>query len=231
MSIQLSCPNCRKAIRAEDINIEQVVAKCANCNHVFSFTRELERDRYRKPEVLLPPGIEAFSLLSELNIEISWKKSRSSFLTFFTVFWNAMVIPFVLFALFSGEYLILLGISIHLLVGISMLYYTLGAFLNKTFVIVDHYNVHVETKPLRMPFYPDRHLPVGEIKQLHVEKYVASRTNGRPDYAYTVIAQMTNQERLKLVKGLKNVNQARYIEQEVERFLKIPDEPVEGEYR
>lgn len=230
MSIQLTCPNCRKRIRAEDINIEKLVAVCAHCDHVFSFGEELSRAAYRKPEVLLPPGIEAYSMLSELNIEIDWRQSKSGFLTFFTIVWNAFLLPFVVVAIASQTYEMLLFLSLHLSVGIGLLYYTLTVFLNKTFIIVDAYNLHVEHKPLRLPFYPDRHIPVGEIGQLHIEKYVASRTNNRPDYAFAVVATLTNQENLKLVKGLKNVNQARYVEQEIERFLKIEDRPVEEEY-
>jgi hypothetical protein len=230
MPTEIHCPNCRTRVLAENINMEKMAAVCAGCNHVFSFEEELVKATYEKSEVLLPPGIDAFSLPSELNIEIDWRKSQSGFITFFTIFWNALLIPFVVVGITTGEYGMLLGISVHLLVGISLLYYTLACFMNKTFVMVDHYNLHVEHKPLRIPFYPDRHIPVGELDQLFIEKYVASRTNGRPDYAFAVNVRLTNQETLKIIKGLKNMHQARYIEQEIERFLRIEDRPVEEEY-
>lgn len=230
MSTQLSCPNCQAFVLAENINIESLVAKCGNCNHVFSFEKEVPQPAYQKPEVYLPPGIEAFSLMSELNLEIDWRQSRSSFLTFFTILWNALLLPFVAVAISTGEYETFLFISLHLLVGVSLIYYTLTVFLNTTYVTVDHYNLHIEHRPLRLPFYPDRHIPVTDLSQLHVEKYVSSKTNNRPNYAYAVTATFDNDEQIRIIKGLKKMDQARYVEQEVERFLKIEDAPMAGEY-
>jgi len=229
--MQLSCPNCNKRILAEDINLDKMAAKCSNCDHVFFFEGELSRSTYKKPEVYLPPGIEAFSFLSELNIELDWKQSKSGFLTFFTIFWNALLVPFVVVAITTGAYEMLLAISLHLLVGISLLYYMLTIFLNKTYIVVDRYHVDIEHKPLHLPFYPDRHISVSELDQIHIEKYVASTTNNRPNYAFAVIATLRDQKKLKILKGLKTSNQAHYIEQEIERFLQIEDQPVDEEYQ
>ena len=230
--MQLSCPHCHKRILSENVNLEKMAAKCSNCHHVFLFEDKLSQDTYKKPEVYLPPGIEAYSFLSELNIEIDWRQSRSGFLTFFTIFWNALLVPFIVVAITTGAYEMLLFMSIHLLIGIGLLYYTLTNFLNKTYIVVDRNNLHIEHKPLRLPFYPDRHISTSELDQLHIEKYVASTTNNRPNYAFAVVAKLLPEDKdLKIIKGLKTSNQAQYIEQEVERFLNIQDRPVEEEYQ
>ncbi len=229
-TMQLQCPHCRKDILAEDVNIGQLIAKCRHCDHVFAFEKQVRQAPRQRPEVVMPSGIEAYSLLSELNIEVSWRSGVSSFLTFFTILWNALVLPFVLVAIANGELMMLAGISLHLLVGVSLIYYTLAMLLNTTYILVNHHRLTIEHKPLRLPFYPNRDLSVAEIDQAYVEKYVASRTNGRPDWAHAVVAALKDGEHMKLVKGLKNPRQALYIEQEIERFLDIEDRPVEGEW-
>lgn len=231
MQIKLECPNCGASIRSEDINIDQLIAKCSQCHTLFGFDTMLKQVKRTRPEVPLPPGIEAMSYLSELNLEISWRKTTNAgFFIFFTIFWNAILIPFIVVALTQGEWVILLFISIHLLVGLSLLYYTLTILLNVTYITVNRRELIIEHKPLQMPFYPNRRLPVSDLDQLFIDKYVESRTNNSPNFAYAVRALSKGDKRIRIVKGLKNQDQARYIEQEVERFLNIEDHPVDGEW-
>ena len=91
--LTLSCPNCKTDIPASDINMANTLAKCQSCNTVFDFTSLLKRPSHKKQEVLLPPGIEAYSTNYELDIEINWRKSSSNlgFFLFFTLFWNGIV--------------------------------------------------------------------------------------------------------------------------------------------
>lgn len=230
MNTQLNCPNCNSNIPANDININELVAKCARCGQVFNFKgKEIQLGRHR-PEVVIPPGIESYSLLSELNLEISWRKSASSFLLFFTIIWNLFLIPFVGVAVLSGELMILGVISLHLLVGVCLLYYTIATLVNTTYIMVDRHRITIDHKPLHMPFYPNRDIPIREVKQFFTKKYMSGKTNGNPNYAYSLHLQKEDGSEVRLLKGLKRPNHARYVEQEVERFLDIPDQPVEGEW-
>lgn len=231
MHLQLQCPNCQSVIRYEDMNIDKLIAKCHHCHTVFGFETQVRNAQRQRAEVLLPPGIEATSFLSELDIRISWRKtSNSGFFVFFTLFWNAIVIPFAVGAIISGNWMILLFLSLHLLVGLSFLYYTLSLFLNTTYVTINSREISVLHKPLKMPFYADRTVSVDRVQQLFIDKYVQSKTNGQPNYAYGVYAHLNNENHIKLIRGLKNPDQARYIEQEMERFLNIEDKAVEGEW-
>lgn len=231
MNEQLLCPNCGADILAEDINIHQLVAKCHACNHVFQFDAKLAAPGRHRSEILLPPGIEAYSLLSELNIEINWRKIGGlGFFLFFTIFWNAIVLPFAFFAILSGNLMILLFLSLHLTVGIGMLYYVIAHLVNTTYINVTRRYITIEHKPVRWLFSPNRSLHCNEVKQLFVTRYVASTTNGQPNHAFKVTAIMQSDENIELIKGLRTIDQARYIEQQVERFLNIKDVEVEGEY-
>ncbi|MFN7116710.1 MAG: hypothetical protein ACK4TA_07895 [Saprospiraceae bacterium] len=231
MVVKLQCPNCQSTIRYEDMNIDKLIAKCHHCYTVFGFEEQVRQTMRQRSEVPLPPGIEAASYLSELDIQINWRKTTNAgFFVFFTIFWNAVLIPFVLIALTQGEWIILLFISLHLMVGLSLLYYTLCIFFNTTYITVNRQEISVLHKPLKMPFYPDRQVTVDRVEQLFIDKYVESRTNGRPNYAFGVYAHLKNGNHIKLIRGLKNHDQARYIEQEVERFLNLEDKAVEGEW-
>lgn len=227
----LQCPECQADIRYEDMNIDKLIAKCHNCHTVFDFEAQVRQEERQRADVLLPPGIEAASYLRELDIQINWRKtSNSGFFVFFTLFWNAILIPFVVIALTQGEWIILLFISLHLFVGLSLLYYILCIFFNTTYIAVNSLEISVLHKPLKLPFYPERTISVDRVAQLFIDKYVESRTNGRPNYSFGVYAQLKNGNHIKLIRGLKNHDQARYIEQEVERFLQMEDKAVEGEW-
>ena len=228
--MRLQCPSCKADIASEDININRLIAKCSQCNTVFEFEKTVREAPRQRPEIVMPPGIEAYHLLSELNLEIKWRQSFSSFLAFFTIFWNGIVFIFVAAAIITGTYGMLLGVSIHLLVGLGLLYYMLTVMVNTTFITASNYRLLIEHRPLKLPFYKNRDIPVTEIDQLHVERYVASTTNGKPNHAFGLYLLKKNGEKVRLLKGLRNPDQARYVEQEIERFLDIPDRKVADEF-
>ncbi|NUO01293.1 MAG: zinc ribbon domain-containing protein [Saprospiraceae bacterium] len=231
---QLHCPSCSAPVPAEDINITRMVAKCSQCHTVFSFESEFSATNapvYSKPEILMPVGIEVLRLLSEVQIEISWRKTSSKFFILFTVIWNAIILPVSIATIISGEWQILLFLSLHFSVGLVLLYVTLTTLLNTTYITVSSRRLVVEHKPLWLPFHPDQDIASFLVKQLYAVKYEQGKTNGRPVYAYSLHVLLKSGQDVKLLKGLKTAEQAQYIEQEIERFLKISDEVVEGEYR
>lgn len=232
MHLQLACPNCAIAIKAENINITSLVAKCHHCNSVFNFSNNLEVASRNRPEIMLPTGFEAYTTLSSLDIEYNWKQTSKGlgFFIFFALFWNGILSIFVVMALLTGEYQILLFTSIHLLVGIGLIYYILSVLLNKTYILVSRREIQVEHRPLRLPFYANRHISAMDLDQLFISKYVSSKTNGRPNYAFSVIARLRTGSEVTLIKGLRQPEQATYIEQQIEKFLNIEDRAMEGEF-
>lgn len=236
MKEKLSCPECQSAITPDQININMLLAKCNTCGTVFSFedraTTALEAVPARpslpvkdRGDIPMPPGIKAQALLSELNIEIRWRNRVHGFLTFFTVIWNIFVIPFAIFAIMSGEFQMLLFLSLHLLVGVGLLYTLIANLVNTTTIQVTNQQLFIEHAPLPIPFRGNREANARDIRQLYVEEYVASRTNGRPDFRYALHARFHSGKRLQLMKGLKNPEEGLYIEQQIERFLDIQDAP------
>ncbi|MEQ8702848.1 MAG: hypothetical protein RIC19_02955 [Phaeodactylibacter sp.] len=236
MQEKLSCPECRSPVAADQININLLLAKCSKCGMVFSFEdrvaavvpsapamppRPRVKDRGYIP---MPPGIEAQAMLSELNIQIRWRNRVQGFLVFFTILWNIFVFPFAIFAFLIGELQILLFMSLHLSVGVWLLYTLVANLVNKTTIQATNQKLIVEHAPLPIPFRGNQEADTRDIRQLYVEEYVASTTNGRPNIRYALSARMHSGQRLELIKGLKNPEEGLYIEQQIERFLDIEDQ-------
>ncbi len=229
--MQINCPQCKTEALATNINLDKMVSKCHNCNSVYNFEEELSIPPRKRREVFLPEGMEILKLGEELSIEVKWRKTASSFLLLFTIIWNTFLIPFVLGAVLSGELMILAAISVHLAVGIGLAYYTLTTLLNTSYLIADPSNLIVEHRPLKLPFYPDRAIPTHEVDQIFVKKYSSGKTNGNAVWAYAVEAKLTNGENVNLIKGVKNGNHALFVEQEIEKHLKIKDKSTSEEWQ
>jgi hypothetical protein len=234
----LTCPNCNHFISAIDINIDKTIAKCNNCSHVFDFSNDFdlnsEQFEYGRPGMMIPDGLEVLRLRSELDIEINWfraaKKSGMAFLIFFTIVWNLILLPFVLTAILAGQIEILFFTSLHLAVGLGLIYKLATLFLNTSRVIVDDQYIEFETRPLRLPWTKRKRYKTQDVTQLYVTKYVSSRTNGVANYAYGLYAIMKGGKKVKLLDQM-NLETQMYLEQEIERFLKIKDQSVSGEVR
>ncbi len=231
--LQLNCPECGNHIGGEHINIVKAIAKCNNCNTLMTLEDNHLSPGRRRPEVFMPKGIEMLRLSNELSIDISWRKNSTSmsFLTLFALIWNGILFPVAFFAILSGEFHMLIFMSLHLTVGIGLLYYIFATFVNTTYITVDERQVSVEHRPLKVPFYPNRSIPTNDIEQIYVDKYVASTSNGSPNYAYAVQAILKNRKRVKLLAGMDDPQQSLYVEQEIESFLDIPDREVEEEWK
>lgn len=236
MQEKLSCPECRSAITPDQININMLLAKCSHCGLVFSFedrapapppksdTAPAPVQAKDRGDIPMPPGIQAQALLSELNIQISWRNRVDGFLTLFTVVWNIFVIPFAVFAVISGKLQVLLFLSLHLLVGVGFLYVLVSNLINKTLIQVTRRKLFVEHTPLPVPFRGNHEIDAQDIRQLHVEEYVASTTNGGPNLRYALHARLHSGKRLELIKGLKNPEEGLYVEQQIEQFLDIENQ-------
>ena len=234
----LECPSCATLVSEDDINIQKTIAKCSNCGVVFNFEEQVEtpvihRREKQKPEVFLPKGVEILELRESLDIELSWGKKwyENIFMLFFTFAWNAFIAVFVVMALSSGGFGMLPFMSVHILVGIGLIYYQLTTFFNRTYVTANRYHINIEHKPIPVPFYGNKLIEVSEIDQLFVHKYVKSTSkNGTRSYSHAVKMMLKSGRVEQLIKGIDYYDQARFIEQELERFLGIQDRRVGEEY-
>lgn len=230
--LNLFCDKCGSPISGADVNINSSLAKCSNCNVVFSIKEDhfFVPDRHGRPEMIMPEGTDVLKLSNTLDIRLDWLKSHPrgtlGFLTIFTIFWNGFLAIMIGGIAMSGSLGFVAFLSIHLLVGLGLIYYLATIYLNYTDVIVNESHIKINHRPIKNPFVRGKRIESDDIDQLYVSKYVSSTTNGNPNYAYALYAILkTNGKKIVLIKGMNRETQL-YLEQEIERYLKIKDRPI-----
>jgi hypothetical protein len=108
----------------------------------------------RRKEIFLPKEIEIDVYQGELVMYYKWRKAKriSSFFIFFGLFWNRMMIPFVIAAIATGNSFMPLGISLHLMVRVIFLIYIISRLINTNYITVNDYKLSIEHRPFTIPF-------------------------------------------------------------------------------
>ncbi len=233
--MHLHCPDCTEQVPSDHINIVKTIALCKHCDSVFDFepmvleTAGLPAIRNRREEII-PPGIEVLRLSSELEIMINWRKNANTFTIFFAIFWNVFITIFGAIFTLAGEPLIILFLIPFFLAGGYMLYRSLGYMLNTTYVTVNDHRLSIEHTPIKFLIQRDKHYAPQDIEQVFVSKYSVGKVNNDDVYAYAVdILIKRTKKKVNIVRELKTIENAKFIEAEIEHFLHIKDRPVQGE--
>ena len=220
-SLLLDCPECLSFISEKDINQETGIAKCNHCNHVFPFEEVIEKDPIGIPTHLLPDGVEVLKLDSFIEVKINHFKGQDKkslgFYTFFSLMWNIMLIPFLVFIISSGAWQILIFISAHLAVGLSMLYKSISSLFNTTTIEVNKYEVSVKVEPFPLPWHRKINIPLNNIRTLSLEK--SRWKNSGVSLNYNLTANLKNGKKKVLIPGLK-VDTLKLVKAEIEQWLK-----------
>jgi hypothetical protein len=116
---------------------------------------------------------------------------------------------------------------LHVAAGVGITYTALAGWLNRTRISVDQGKVSVRHGPL--PWLGNKDIEGSMLKQLYSKEKI-SRGRNSSSTSYEVHAIMSNGRNVKLVSGLESSEQALYIEQEIERYFRIEDAPVRGQF-
>ncbi len=177
--------------------------------------------------VPLPKNVELITEFDAIVIRRAWRSKAAYFLAFFSAFWNVFMVVWMTIALKQGELGMAAFGSIHASVGLFLLYFTIASFVNKTDVRINTENLQVSHGPI--PWFGNKSIPVHEISQLYCEQKVTQGKNGQ-SISYRVNCLDHKQRKQKLLSGLNEYDQARYIEAEIEKILGIKNVAVEGEF-
>lgn len=239
--MDLNCRRCHKPIEAPDINIQQMIAKCAACGAVFTFGTEDMAGGVMsvgKTRVAVPrPG--SWQVMQEGNALVfrrRWFKPLFLFLLIFTIAWNSFLVGwYSMVGSTSGESGIS-GISLllmifplaHVAVGIGLSYYTLAGLLNSTTINVDRSAISIRHHPL--PWRHSGTIAAHELDQLYCKEHRHSN-KGTSWFSYSVSALLRDGRERKLLSDLETPEEALYLESEVEQYLGITDRHVAGAYK
>ncbi len=230
--IPLKCPSCGANINV-DKNAESVT--CGYCGSQNAIQRAIsagspasERPAPIRPRAKPDGSIKIENSAERLRITRRWFTPATIFLAFFTLVWDGFLIFWYTMAMGGGAPVEMLLVPLlHLVVGIYLTYTVLCGFVNRTIVELNREQLEVWFDP--MPWPGEKTIQTAQIKQLYCKERVKRSKNG-PRYSYQLFAVTQDDEEVKVLSGLHSPDIAAVFEQEIERWLRIEDHPVVGEY-
>jgi hypothetical protein len=227
--IEMCCKNCGASLQPENLSMQLLIARCPHCDAVFAIADasrgESAAEAQARQPVAMPRQIQVLDQGYGLEIRRSWFTPMLFFLVFFCVFWNGFMVVWHVISLSTGMWLMSGFGLLHTAVGMGLVYITIAGFVNQTVIRVGQGMLSVQHGPL--PWFGNKTVPSHQIKQLYCKEHV-QRSENSNSLTYSV-EMILDHGRETLVKGLQECEQAIFIEQALERFLKIEDKPVSGE--
>ncbi len=235
----LKCDACAASIEAKDVDEARGLARCSYCGAVLDLGPRAAAGSpaaafRERPEVPMPKGISLSREGGGLVVVRRWFSWKYLPLVFFCVVWDGFLLFWYAAALGVGSRtsargdlpFMLLFPLIHVAVGAGLTYFTLAGILNSTRVAVAGGRLTIRHGPLPWPGNLDQ--GTGEVRQLFTTQKVTRGKNGET-ITYELGCLGPGGARKTLLKGMEAVEQALYLEQRLERHLRIEDREVPGE--
>lgn len=234
--LYLQCVNCGKVTSFDSVSPEDEDPKCSACSgtlglksqkHTSSKTKvksEVKDRRIRLKQYFQKhKGVDILETDEGLDVLISHfhthSKGTSYFLLFFTFVWFSILMVFP----FSWM------LSFHFLGGLAVLLTAASRFLNKTSIRIDHRNIEISKGPISLQ--KSKLIDVDRIDQAFVKRKVnMSSDNGSVTYTYELRLKEKGSYSSETIYSSEDANCCFYLEQEIENYLDIDDEYVQGEH-
>lgn len=181
-----------------------------------------------KTDVGLPTGFTMNTEYTDLVITRRWFSCGIIPLIPFCIIWDGFIAFFysmIGLGVAQGKipWFILLFPSLHAAVGVYLTYTLLTGLFNRSEFRVNARTLAVKHYPFWWP--GARTIDVSTIDQLYCDIVYGNRGSR----SYKLGVQLKDGSRIDLVKNLNQPNEARYLEQEIEKRLGIADRIVPGE--
>jgi predicted Zn finger-like uncharacterized protein len=216
----LQCPNCGADILAENINIQEMVALCGDCNHVFSFKGSISRRKSKRRQLPLPNRVQTNE--TDDGLEISYKMiySGGPMFGFIMSTIGSILLPLAFIAILTEKNNVEVVPMMMIGAGILWAWYLLAAFvMTTTHIQVNDEALVVKTGPLPLPIKDDKVIQADTITRLYREEV------NDPFPSNNVRAEIEGGDQLKVVTSLPQEH-ATYIAQTIDNYLHS-DEPVD----
>ncbi len=172
----------------------------------------------------MPKGIEIHEQVSNIEIIYRWFSFLTIFLTVFCLFWDGAIYFFFMRFSEDGANSFNWFLSAHIIIGLGLSYYALISWVNRTHIKVGQGIIEVRHRPF--PWPGQKLLYSDDIDQLYAREKVRRNSDGHRSVSYDVYARLNSGRLVKVLGGLENMQQARYIERVIESQLSITDKPV-----
>ncbi len=224
----LHCPTCSTLIPAEDVNITVLVAKCRNCDEVFSFTDQvaIHDTGIEQTEVPKPKSLTVDESSNELRIVRRWFSMEYVGLVFFCIGWDAFLVfwYYMAFTQPNVPWIMVVFPIVHLAVGVGLTYTTIAGFFNRTVVAVNDEFLTVGHGPVPWPGNK-------KIRSALIQNLYCSEGDGHSQstFRYVVHAVCEGGESIKLLNHLDDKHEGIYYAWQIEKWLGIRHQRVPGE--
>lgn len=217
---KIPCSSCGENIPAENLNINDKIAKCNNCNGIFSFEHKISnllKPSAKKQEVVRPEGIDIFYFQNDLDISIKQPLTPVELITI-------CLLPFLVF-LFT---LLFWQGKVHYIFPAITWVLALGSIVNFVTRSKHKVNLNIDDKFLSIKWRPrkfqkDQYYPIQDIDQIYVKN-----VHGQSSI-FMIVNGIDGQKQVPLLSGVTTLSKARYLEQEIEWHLGIEDREVPEE--
>ncbi|GAB5490856.1 MAG: hypothetical protein Phog2KO_10710 [Phototrophicaceae bacterium] len=221
-----NCPQCNKEHNTEHINKELGIITCTNCQTVFSAPYFFDPSNPSKPEnkpISIPLGYTRYKSTHRLKINFQGniQKIIGGLLI---LIHTSFICAYMLFVTENSELEQALGIwGLYPLIAVII-----GIILTRTpkEILVEDNNLRLLYLPKIFPM-TTMSVDIDTIKQVYIKE--VTKKNKKPSYTVHILQNNGNEK--KLIANLKLRSEALYIEQEIESYLGLRDQAVDGEFR
>lgn len=244
--MQLKCGQCGAPFRAADLHLDRGIAVCSACGSVQRLpgptASESSSDsgaaspRKSAGDVPMPAQFTVEDDGHELTIRRRWFQWAMLFLMFLAIVWDCYLVCWdSMFAEDGGlpgifRIVFFVVPVTHIAAGVFLTYFAIAGLLNSTVIRIADGMLSVRHGPL--PWRGNLDLATDRIEQIYCQKKLHTNQD-RDGHAttstrYEVHAVVSGQKQ-KLLGGLQEADHALFVEQRLERFLRIEDRAVPGE--
>lgn len=172
-----------------------------------------------------PSGVRIDDDGYRLRIRRRWFGVHYIFLLFFCIAWDSFLVFWYSMA-FGGDapWIMVVFPIAHVAVGVGLTYIVLAGLLNTTTITADPQALIVRHRPI--PWSGNANYAASQIQQFYV-KHDKAEVNGQKTFG--LYAMLADRQEVKLLSGLLDAGQGKFIEQELERHLQIAPAAVKDE--
>lgn len=217
----VDCPSCKSQVDADGINLDHLMAKCNSCNAVFSIDdvkTQLKTKHKSKQPIERPEGVEKFYFGEELDLTVNQTG-------YFLEWYFAFFFPFMALGFFGGWTQGVVPLFVPILCLVIAIVSIVSLITKKrhlSHIRVNRSNIDVIHRPNK--FKRNVEIETSQVEQIYVANIPIA---GGGKYALKAVVNGDDGQKHKvLLKGIKTVRAAKYMEQEIESYLGIENQEM-----
>ncbi len=229
---KINCPSCSKTVPADNLNIHTNIAKCNDCDIIFSFGKQVEKlsdQNNISQDILRPEGVELTHFQDDLDISVEqyWSNMEATLVSLFPLL--VIIVTSIFIERFPAPATIFAKATLISFWIASLIGYIAYFFIRKKhriYIHIDDQDLHIERRPKK--FIRDKKYAIEDIDQVYI-KSITSSSSTKGVGIFMIVNDINGQKHVELIRSVNSRTKAKYIEQEIEKHLGIKDRRVPDE--